>query len=117
MTEPMRYRRRPGPPDPDDGVEAMRFDGSAECAETIRVWLERRYRAVSPYSSVPPPAVEYLVGDAAYLIFEQGNGKHAAAVAGEWLVIDGGKGFRPWHVDPCDFDEYYVPAEPEGKAT
>jgi len=107
MTEPKHYHRRPDPPDPDDGVEAMRFDGSAECAETIRAWLERRYRAVSPYSSIPPPAVEYLAGKVAYLVVKQANGKHAAVVADEWLVIEG-EGFQPWHVGAIDFDETYV---------
>lgn len=113
MSEPQRYRRRPEPPDPDDGVEAMRFDGTAEGAETIRAWLKRRYWQV--YSSVvPPPPVEFLVGNAAYLVFMQANGKYAAAVDGDWLVVEGTRGFRPWLSGAYEFEEYYLPEPVNG---
>lgn len=108
MTTPKQFIRRPDPDDEPEPIEAIRFDGTRECADTIRAWIERRYRAVSPHSSVPAPAVEYLSGNVPYLVFEQGNGRHAAAVAGEWLVLEGERGFRPWLQGAYEFSDYYV---------
>lgn len=107
MSTPKTYIRRPDPDDEPEPIEAIRFDGTRACAEVVRAWLERRYRAVSPYSSVPPPVVEYLTGQVPYLVLLQGNGKHAAVVAGEWLICEG-RAFRPWVQGAYEFADYYV---------
>lgn len=103
---PKRYVAQEEPPEPKH-AEAIRYDGTPESAEAIRAWLYARYRAVSPYSTVGEPEVEQFAGKRQYLVLEQANGRLGVAVPGEWIVIEGERGYRPWIYENHRFEEFY----------